>query len=58
MRWLKDTVSGLSNPHDAAARNRISKVSPRGPTCVCSDFRKTLATADSLRSRLVGYDTP
>lgn len=26
MRWIKDTVSGLSNPHDAAARNRVSKV--------------------------------
>lgn len=26
MRWIKDTVSGLSNPHDASARNRISKV--------------------------------
>lgn len=26
MRWIKDTVSGLANPHDAAARNRVSKV--------------------------------
>eukprot|EP00904_Undaria_pinnatifida_P006985 jgi/Undpi1/3416/HiC_scaffold_16.g06789.m1 len=26
MRWIKDTVSGLSNPHDAAARNRVSKM--------------------------------
>ncbi|CAM9128053.1 unnamed protein product, partial [Hapterophycus canaliculatus] len=26
MRWIKDTVSGLANPHDAAARNRVSKM--------------------------------
>lgn len=26
MRWIKDTVSGLSSPHDAAARNRVAKV--------------------------------
>lgn len=28
MRWIKDTVTGLANPHDAAARNRVSKVRP------------------------------
>lgn len=33
MRWIKDTVSGLGNPHDAAAKNRVGKVRPvRGPT--------------------------
>ena len=26
MRWIKDTVSGLGNPHDAAAKNRVAKV--------------------------------
>ena len=30
MRWIKDTVSGLANPHDAAARNRVGKVRWRG----------------------------
>lgn len=33
MRWIKDTVTGLANPHDAAAKNRVSKVGvkKRGP---------------------------
>ncbi|CAN0292257.1 unnamed protein product, partial [Ectocarpus sp. 12 AP-2014] len=26
MRWLKHTVSGLANPHDAAAKNRLAKM--------------------------------
>lgn len=26
MRWIKDTVSGLPSPHDAAARNNVAKV--------------------------------
>lgn len=26
MRWIKDTVTGLANPHDAAAKNRVAKV--------------------------------
>lgn len=58
MRWLKETVSGLSNPHDAAARNRVSKVSVRGPTRVCSDFSKMLTTADNLSSPVSGKDIP
>eukprot|EP00903_Cladosiphon_okamuranus_P008330 g8013.t1 len=26
MRWIKDTVTGLANPHDAAARNKVGKL--------------------------------
>lgn len=36
MRWIKDTVSGLSTPHEAAARNRVTKV--RGGVTRFGDF--------------------
>ncbi len=47
MRWIKDTVSGLGNPHDAAAKNRVAKVrksrerTDNGPRAVCLEWNET-----------------